>query len=202
MRSLLTTACAFALLVMAAFAPSPPELEIGASAPMTGYEMTGTDGETYSLASLAGENGVLVVFSCNTCPYVMAWQDRYNALAETAAAHGIGMIAINSNEGQRDGADSMEAMQEHAAEHGYEFPYVVDTNHVLADAFGATRTPHVFLLDGEMKLVYRGAIDDSPRDASAVKDAYLMDALGALGAGKSIDMATTRSVGCSIKRLG
>jgi peroxiredoxin len=202
MRLFTSALAVFAFLLVSAFAPVSNELEIGAAAPMTDFEMMGTDGEAYSLESVAGENGVLVVFSCHTCPYVIAWEDRYNALAEHAAENGIGMIAVNSNEAYRDGDDSMEAMQEHAAKNDYQFPYVVDQDHQLADAFGATRTPHVFLFDGDMELVYRGAIDDSPRDKDAVQAPYLMNALSALGQGGSIDMATTRSVGCSIKRLG
>ena len=147
-----------------------------------------------------GKNGLLVIFSCNTCPWVINWEDRYNELHDLARKNDVGMIVVNSNEAQRGEEDSFEAMATHAKENNYSFPYVVDTNSELADAFGATRTPHVYLFDKDMKLVYRGAIDDNAKDKSAVAKPYLKSAIENMTNGKLIDPATTRSLGCTIKR--
>ena len=199
----------FALLVVAgglvAFtalpAQTPDPLAIGAEAPLTDVELVGIDGETYTLGTHAGESGLLVMFTCNTCPYVHAWEDRYNAIAAQAEALGVGFIALNPNEKLRGDSESMAAMRARAEEMGYAFPYVVDADHRLADAFGATRTPEMFLFDDAMRLVYHGAIDDNAQDASAVQANYMMDALHALADGHTIDPAETRSVGCTIKRV-
>lgn len=176
-------------------------LAIGSSAPMTDYEMAATTGETLTLADARGENGLLVIFSCNTCPWVGAWQNRYDDIQAEAERLGIGTILVNSNEGSRGDEDSMEAMQRHAETHAYTMPYVVDTDHRLADAFGATRTPEVFLFDADLKLVYHGAIDDNARNADAVEHPYLTDAMQAMRAAESIEPNVTRSIGCTIKRI-
>ena len=193
-----------AMLVLAAFAVTlPPDpLEIGSQAPMTDVEMESTEGEAVSLAEVAGENGLLVIFSCTTCPYVKAWEDRYLEAAQKAEEVGIGMIALNPNEALRDGPESLKAMREQAEAIGYTFPYVVDEDHRLADAFGATRTPDVFLFNADLELVYRGAVDDNAERAGAVEAPYLLDAMGAMVEGEEIATETTRSIGCSIKRLG
>ncbi len=198
-RSTAALACAGLALLAFTFPAEP--LPIGSSAPMTDYKMTDVSGKTITLDGLKGEKGLLVIFSCNTCPYVLAWENRYNSLAEEARKRGLGVVLVNPNEAQRDGEDSMAAMKQHAASRGYTMPYVVDENHRLADAFGATRTPDVFLFDADMKLFYRGAIDDNARDAAAVEKPYLMNALRAMTAGETIAPQVTRSIGCSIKRL-
>lgn len=176
------------------------ELDIGAAAPMSGRKMMDVSGKELSLKSAAGPNGLLVIFSCNTCPFVIAWEGRYNQLAEQAKAAGIGMVVVNSNEGKRGGDDSLEAMKAHAAEKGYTMPYVVDRKSELANAFGASRTPHVFLFDKKLKLAYRGAIDDNSESPEKVRERYLSDAISAVGAGTEVAVKSTRSVGCSIKR--
>ena len=111
------------------------------------------------------------------------------------------MILVNSNETQRSSVDSPDEMAAHAKAKGYTFPYAVDANSELADAFGATRTPHVFLFAAKLKLAYRGAIDDS-RDASEVKQHYLSDAIDAVAGGKLVAIQSTKSIGCGIKRKG
>lgn len=176
------------------------ELEIGVAAPMTGRKMMDVSGKEISLKSASGPNGLLVIFSCNTCPFVIAWEGRYNEIAEQAKASGIGMVLVNSNEGKREGDDSIEAMKAHAAEKGYTVPYVVDRKSELANSFGATRTPHVFLFDKKLKLAYRGAIDDNSESPEKVKDRYLSAAISAVAAGTDVAVKSTRSVGCSIKR--
>jgi len=111
------------------------------------------------------------------------------------------MILVNSNEAQRSDVDSFDAMKQYAKEQGYTFSYVVDKNSMLANAFGATRTPHCFLFDKSGKLVYRGAIDDNIKDPNEVKEHYLNDAIAAVASGKQVKTNSTKSIGCSIKRV-
>jgi peroxiredoxin len=201
LRSLALLALAACTLAAFSLAPRAADpLAIGASAPMTDAPMTTTAGETLTLADAAGENGLLVMFTCNTCPYVKAWEDRYNAVAEAAAERGIGMVAVNPNVAYRDRGDSMADMQARAKAQGYAFPYAVDENAALADAFGATKTPELFLFDADMTLVYHGAIDDNAQDAEAVEAPYAMNAMQALAAGEEVAEPVTKSIGCSIKR--
>jgi hypothetical protein len=177
-------------------------LKIGAKAPMTDYEMLSTQGENHSLTSLKKENGFLVIFSCNTCPFVIAWEDRYPEIANWANDAKVGYALINSNEAKRKGEDSMEEMINHAQEKGYpDIPYLVDNNSELANAFGAKTTPHVFLFDKDWKLVYEGAIDDNHKEQAAVESHYLKDALMNLSKGEKIDPNDTKAIGCSIKRV-
>jgi peroxiredoxin len=190
---------ALAALVCAAFTLPADKLEIGSAAPMTDVEMTGTEGEAHTLADAAKKNGLLVMFTCNTCPWVKAWEDRYNDVAEMAAKHDIGMVAINPNAAIRDDGESMADMKARAEKKGYQFPYVLDEGAKMASAFGATKTPDLFLFDGDMTLVYRGAIDDSPRDAGAVQERYIMTAMEAMAEGNEIDPTVTKSIGCTIK---
>ena len=177
------------------------ELKIGQQAPLTNMKMKEISGKLESLQSLKGDGGLLVVFSCNTCPFVIGWEDRYNDLHALATNNHIGMVLINSNEAKRGGDDSLEKMKVHAGEQKYTMPYVVDENHQLADAFGAKATPHVFLFDKDMKLVYKGAIDDNMKDKDSVKEEYLNDALKQLATGKKIKVNESKALGCSIKRV-
>lgn len=178
------------------------ELRIGQSAPLADVKLLDVSGKQKSLKDARGPKGLLVVFSCNTCPFVLAWEDRYLEIAALCKEKGVGMLVVNSNEANRDGVDSFEAMQARTAEKGYTFPYVVDSMSRLADAFGATRTPHIFLFDRNLKLVYRGAIDDNSRNAAEVKEKYLANAIDALVEGKKIAVNSTKSIGCTIKRKG
>jgi len=177
-------------------------LKIGSKAPMTDYKMESTSSKSMSLDDVKGANGTLVMFSCNTCPFVIQWEDRYPGLAEQAKKHNIGFALINSNEAKREGADSKSEMKKHADEKGYaDIPYLVDQNSKLANAFGGKTTPHVFLFDADWKLVYEGAIDDNSKDAKAVSAPYLSNAMQNLVDGKPIDPNDTKAIGCSIKRV-
>jgi thioredoxin-related protein len=189
------------LVLLFSFTPFKNELEIGKILPMSDTKMKSIDGSDVTFNSLKQENGLLVIFSCNTCPWVIKWQDRYNELHTLAKANKVGMVLVNSNEAYRSKDDSYEAMVKHAKENGYTMPYTVDKNHEIADAFGANRTPHVFLFNSNDKLVYRGAIDDNAKKAE-VKKPYLKNALKALGGVGNISVETTKSIGCTIKRLG
>ncbi|MBR9830853.1 thioredoxin family protein [bacterium] len=175
-------------------------LQIGAKAPMTTLKMKDTNGKMISLNDVKKENGLLVMFTCNTCPFVKAWEDRYTKIQKTAADKGIGVILVNSNEGKRENDDSIEAMKKHAAEKGFTAPYVVDADSKLANAFGAATTPHVYLFNKEFKLAYVGAIDDNYKSAGDADKHYLMDAINNMVAGKSINPSETKALGCSIKR--
>jgi len=186
-------------LVLTAFTLPADKLEIGSAAPMTDVKMTDTEGEPHTLASAAKKNGLLVMFTCNTCPWVKAWEDRYNDVAKKAAKHDIGMIAINPNAAIRDDGESMADMTARAEEKNYQFPYVLDEGAKLATAFGATKTPDLFLFNDDMKLTYRGAIDDSPREADGVQKRYIMTAMEAMANGETIEPTVTKSIGCTIK---
>jgi hypothetical protein len=162
--------------------------------------MKDINGKEISLQDAFKENGLLVMFSCNTCPYVIKNQDRTREISKYALDNNIGVIILNSNEGQRDGDDSFEAMKEYAKEQGYNWPYVVDEKSVVADAFGASRTPECYLFNKEETLVYHGAIDDNPSDPSNIKRVHLKEAINEMVNGKDVAVKTSRSVGCSIKR--
>jgi len=175
------------------------ELEIGSDIPEKNIKMKDIGGMEINLAEVAKENGLLVIFSCNTCPWVLAWENRYNIIAESCQAKNIGFITVNANSADRNGVDSFEAMVSHAKEKNYKFYYAVDDSSRLASAFGATRTPHVFLFDRRGKLVYRGAIDDNARQAEQVQHTYLLSALESLKSGEKIMKPTSKALGCSIK---
>ena len=175
------------------------ELEIGSTMPLKDLELADISGKNITLANAKGDAGTLVVFSCNTCPWVIRWEDRYVSLANTYAQKGIGMIAVNSNAARFGGEDSLEEMLEHAKNNGYNFPYAQDPESELASAFGATKTPHIYLFNGDDKLVYRGAIDDNAKNAKKVDEPFLANAIDALLAGNPINPQTTKALGCSIK---
>jgi thioredoxin-related protein len=162
--------------------------------------MKDVSGKEISIKDALKENGVLVMFSCNTCPYVVKNQERTVAIAEYAQKMKVGVIVLNSNEAYRSEDDSYEAMANYAKDQKYKWSYVVDKNHVMADAFGAKRTPETFLFDKNQKLVYHGAIDDNPSDGSAVGRQHLKEAINEMIAGKEISVKESKSVGCGIKR--
>jgi len=177
------------------------ELPIGADMPKADVKMKDISGKEISLRDAIGKNGLLVMFSCNTCPVVVNNQERTKEICKYALENKMGVILINSNEAQRDAEDSYEAMREYAKEQGYKWHYTVDQSSALADAFGARRTPENFLFNAAGKLVYHGAIDDNPSDAGSVKRRHLKEAITELVSGKDITVKTSRSVGCGIKRL-
>ena len=184
------------------------EQAIGEKAPMPNAPMMGVDGQQHTLTSLKGDNGLLVVFSCNTCPFVVGngtktegWEGRYNGLAELAESLNIGMVLVNSNEAKREGDDSFVAMKRHAAEAGYTMPYVMDEGSKLANACGARTTPHAYLYNKDMTLAYRGSIDDNVNRAEEVGENYLSVAMTRMAEGKKIKTQETKAVGCSIKRV-
>ncbi len=206
MKKILFSAAAVFTMVLLAFTPKGGEnyttLAIGDKAPLQTKTMQNIDGKQLNLEGLKKDNGIVVIFTCNTCPFVLQWEDRYPEIADLASKNGIGVALVNSNEAKRKGEDSMEEMIKHATEMGYgDLAYLVDEQSALANAFGAKTTPHVFLFDKDGKLVYEGAIDDNSKDAKAVNSTYLKDALNNLQAEKKISPNNTKSIGCSIKRV-
>ncbi|KDA53524.1 hypothetical protein EG19_04795 [Thermoanaerobaculum aquaticum] len=188
------------LLVAMALGPAWA-LKPGDSLPesVANVKMKGVDGKEVTLKELMGPKGLLVIFSCNHCPWVKAWQARMVALGNEYSQKGVGVVAVNSNDVTAYPDDDMEHMIAQAKEHGYRFPYVMDATSDVARAFGATRTPEAFLFDAQGKLVYHGAIDDNAEKPQEVKKTYLADALAAVVAGKPVPVAETKALGCSIK---
>jgi peroxiredoxin len=176
-----------------------PALEIGSHMPTLDARMKNVDDAMISFADVKGDKGTLVIFTCNHCPYVKAWEERTVATANKAMKAGYGVIAVNPNdptEYQDDGFDSNKIRAKNA---GMMYPYVVDEGSRLAQLFGATRTPEFFLFDANGILVYHGALDDNAQDVSAVSNNYLQIALDANMKGQAISTSMTKSVGCSIK---
>ena len=201
------TVIALAALVAGVTAPlaraqgggAATSLAIGAAIPMRDAIMKNTDGRTLSIGQAAGKKGTLVMFICNHCPWVKAWQPRIAEVGNAAVKAGIGVIAINANDPVAYPEDEFEVMVTRAKEVGYQFPYVVDATSDVARAFGAARTPEVFLFDAKGKLVYHGAIDDNAQHPEQVKARYLTDAVAAVAAGKKVKTAETKALGCGIK---
>lgn len=188
------------------FSSASETIEIGEKAPLASKKMKGISGESLSLQSALKKNGLVVVFSCNTCPFVIGsnsfagWEVQYNDLAKEAMADDVGFILVNSNEAKRKMGDGLKDMQERAKEKGYVMDYVLDKNSELADAFGAKTTPHVFLFDKKMNLQYKGSIDNSWNGKRVQEETYLLDALHQLVSGEKISATSTPPRGCSIKR--
>ncbi len=197
----------FVLFTSSYFSNDPKPLKIGKMAPLQTEKMRNVDGSEISLADSKLEKGLLVVFSCNTCPFVVGnehfagWEKQYNAIHTLAKESKIGMVLVNSNEGKRDKDDAFDVMVDHSKKLGYTMPYLLDRNSKLADAFGAKTTPHVFLFNADMKLVYAGSIDNT-WDSKRTEDIhYLGDAITALSADTKITLNQTPPRGCGIKRI-
>lgn len=201
MKRILLAATMLTAVGLMSFYSVNENLPIGAQMPKTDVKLKDISGKEVTLKSAMKENGLLVMFSCNTCPYVVKNQSRTNDICKYALSKGVGVIVLNSNEGQRDGSDSYAQMQSYAKAQGYDWTYAVDKNHEIADAFGATRTPECYLFDKSGKLVYHGAIDDNPADISKVNRGHLKEAINEATTGKDVSVKESKSVGCGIKRL-
>lgn len=186
-------------MILGVVASAAAAIELGDPAPATTVKMKDVSERMLSIADVQGAKGTMVMFSCNACPWVKAWETRIAELGKTAQEMGIGVIVINPNDPAKVAEDSYEEMQERAQERGFTFPYVVDDTSGVAKAFGATRTPEVFLFDAAGKLVYHGAIDDNAREPEKVEKRYLADAMQAVVAGTPVPVAETKALGCTIK---
>lgn len=167
------------------------------------FTLKNIDEKSVSLADFSSSKGVVVVFTCNHCPYAIAYEQRLIALHNRYAPQGYPIVAISANDATKYPQDSFEQMQVRAAQRGFPFAYLYDESQAIAHAYGATRTPHVFVLsrtsNGEWETVYEGAIDDNWQQANAVKQHYLEDVLDALLAGSPSPIRETPAVGCTIK---
>ncbi len=200
MKLFLLTCLAITTIAITSYAQNLTPIAVGSSIPMSDVKMKDVSGRDISLKDAVGKNGLLVMFSCNTCPYVIKNQERTKQICDYAKANDLGVVVINSNENLRDNEDSYEAMKKYAAEQGYNWNYLVDTDSKLANAFGATKTPETFLFNAEGKLTYHGAIDDNASEAENVTRQHLKEAITEMNSGKEVSVKESKSVGCTIKR--
>lgn len=164
------------------------------------FSMLNVDGKNVSLADYEGVNGYIIVFTCNHCPYAVMYEDRLIELQKKYEPQGYPVVAIMPNDPEVKPDDSYNNMKIRADEKGFNFAYLYDEGQKVYPIYGATKTPHVYLLDKDRVVRYIGAIDDSPKEASEVEETFLADAIEALKAGKTPDPATTKAIGCSIKK--
>jgi peroxiredoxin len=173
-------------------------LEIGQKGP--DFSLPGVDGQTYALSELLKTSqAVAVIFSCNHCPYVRAWEGRMKDIQRDYQAKGVRLVAIGSNDAAKYPDDDFSHMKQRAEQEGFNFLYLRDESQAVARAYGGTHTPHVFLLDPAGVLRYRGAIDDNYDEPDAVQHPYLRNALDAVLSGQTPEPAVSQAVGCTIK---
>ena len=163
------------------------------------FNLKNVDGKMVSMKSYKNAKGFIIIFTCNTCPYAVANENRIIALHKKYESKGFPVIAINPNDKGKQPGDSFDKMQKRAKEKSFPFAYVYDESQEVASAYGATKTPHVYLLDKDMMVKYIGAIDDSPKEESGVSKKYLEEAIDALLAGKEVPNKSTVAIGCTIK---
>ena len=185
-------------LLMAFTAPVTDGLKVGDKAPDFKLQ-NAIDNSWVSLSEMKDVKGYIVIFTCNTCPYAVMYEDRIIDLHNAYASKGYPVVAVMPNDTDLKPGDNLEAMKARAEEKGFPFPYLIDAKQEVFPAYGATRTPHVFLLDKEMTVRYIGAIDNNPQDAAAADEHYVADAIAALEDGKSPDPDFTKAIGCTIK---
>jgi len=163
------------------------------------FNLKNIDGKMVSMAGMKDAKGYIVTFTCNTCPYSVKYEDRLIDLHKKYAPQGYPVIAINPNDPEVKEGDSVEAMKVRSDEKSFPFVYLFDDGQKVYPQYGATKTPHVFLLDKDLTVKYIGAIDDNTNDASAVKVKYVENAIANMEAGKDPDPSFTKAIGCSIK---
>mgnify|MGYP003577560022 FL=1 len=175
----------------------PTPYKIGDTA--TDFKLKSVDGKMYSMSDYKSAKGFIVVFTCNHCPFAVKYEGRINDLAKKYKSKGYILLAINPNDPAVQAEDSFELMKVRAKEKGFAFPYLFDEGQKIYPQYGATKTPHVFLLDKNRVVKYIGAIDDNVDSAKDVKEKYLENAIAALESGKTPSPETTKAIGCSIK---
>jgi len=176
---------------------SHPTLQIGDCAPS--FSLPGVDGKTYTLSTFADASALVLVFSCNHCPYVQAYEDRLILLQHDYAERGVQLVAINANDDTSYAEDSFPSMVSRAQAKRFNFPYLRDGSQEVATAYGATHTPHLFLFDRNRRLAYTGKIDDNWQHPDAVTQPYLRQAIDALLTGTTPAEPVTYAIGCTIK---
>ena len=175
----------------------PKKMRTGDPAPP--FRLQGTDGRLHELSDLSEKRLLLVVFSCNHCPYAQAWEGRLVEIGREFGPKGLGMVTINPNETEHYPDDRMERMVQRARDHGYPFPYLRDDAQEVARTYGALVTPHAFLFDSARRLIFQGRVDDNHQDPSKVQHPYLREAIVAGLAGRPVPTPVTSVLGCSVK---
>ncbi len=166
------------------------------------FSLKNVDGTSVSLSDYADQKGVIVVFTCNPCPFSKAYEQRIITLHKSYADQGFPVVAINPNDVEISPDDTMDKMKARSEEQDYPFPYLKDESQEVYKAYGASKTPHIFLLQnkgGKFKVAYIGAIDNNAMDAAEVTSKYVEKAIAALLSGSNPDPATTKAIGCQIK---
>lgn len=198
MKKLASLLVLTAVFVVSGFATDvPTPYKIGDKA--TDFKLKSVDGKMYSMADYKDAKGFIVVFTCNHCPFAVKYEDRINDLSKKYKSKGYILLAINPNDPALEPTDSYDLMKVRAKEKGFAFPYLFDEGQKIYPQYGATKTPHVFLLDKNQIVKYIGAIDDNVDSAADVKEKYLENAIAALESGKTPSPETTKAIGCSIK---
>jgi len=193
----------YSILIVFAFVASAPiknGYEIGDTA--ADFNLKNIDGKMVSLSNWKDSKGFIVIFDCNTCPYSKAYNERIIGLNNKYLSLGFPVVAINASDATASSGETFEEMVRIAKRKGYTFPYLVDETQNVAKAFGATNTPHVFVLNrsgNDLKVAYIGTIDDNARNASAVSKKYVEEAIDALIANKAVSTTKTKAIGCGIK---
>jgi peroxiredoxin len=200
MKTIQTMIILFAMISGASVTAGDGGYQVGDKA--ADFKLKNIDGKWVSLGDYKDAKGFIVIFTCNHCPYAKAYEDRIVALDKKYAPEGFPVIAINPNDATAYPDDSYENMQKRAKEKGFTFPYLYDEQQTVYPQYGATRTPHIFILakaGDEMTVEYIGAIDDNYEDASKVTIKYVENAVDALLAGNKPEVTSTKAIGCSIK---
>ena len=190
----------FTVFALSAITLSAQPISVGSIAP--DFSLKNIDGSTISLSDYSNEKGVMVIFSCNPCPYVIAYEDRIIDLHNRYASQGYPVVLINPNDAEKQPVDSIDEMRKRADDKNYPFPYLKDEDQSVYQAYGASKTPEIFLLknngDGNYTVVYTGTVDDNYKDASSVNVSYASNAVEALLKGENPDPASTVVIGCTI----
>jgi len=199
MKKITTLVAAAVITLLASFAPE------GGYKPgdkATDFKLKNVDNKMVSMADYKDAKGIIVIFTCNHCPFAKKYENRIMELDKNYKAKGFPVIAISPNDPKVEAEDSFENMQKRAKEKGYSFPYLIDETQNVAKQYGATKTPHVYLLQKEKEgyiVKYIGAIDDNCDDIAAVKEKYVESAIANIMTGKPVSPATTKAIGCGIK---
>lgn len=199
-KFLLGSSALLLIILAVSFTPAETGYQVGDK--VTDFNLKNVDGNKVSLAGLQNNKGAIVIFTCNHCPFSQAYEQRIIALNTKYASKGFPVVAINPNDGDKIPEDSYDNMKVRAKELNFTFPYLQDATQETAKAFGATRTPHVFLLtrDGkDYKVAYIGAIDNNTDEPAAVTQKYVETAIEEILAGKPVSTSFTKAIGCTIK---
>jgi peroxiredoxin len=200
MKYITFTALIFSLVFLTASSKRTADYGVGDS--VSDFKLKNVDGKYISLSDYKKSKGVILIFDCNTCPFSRAYNERIIALNEKYASQGFPVVTINSNDPEQSEGDSFEEMVDLAKRKNYSFPYLVDDSQNVARSFGATNTPHVFVLrndNGNFKVSYIGAIDNNPRDGASASKKYVENAVNELLQNKPVSTTKTKALGCGIR---